>query len=139
MLFGPREAGCWEFLLLQAWGFCLIAGAIGWFSGNPVAWKVARGFFAEAFLLTLFLVSVAQSFWVEERFPQIPDRCSELVGYLFVGSLLSLFVGPILQAPVLSVIAGGGFAFLFAQLLFSVVLRLCLFAWGRLHKGPPEP
>ncbi|MBX3171206.1 MAG: hypothetical protein KF760_27605 [Candidatus Eremiobacteraeota bacterium] len=61
LLFGPREGGCWEFLLCQAWLSGLAASAVAWFTGSRWIWEIARGFLSEAVVITLLLASVAQA------------------------------------------------------------------------------
>lgn len=82
LLFGPREAGCWEFLLGQAWLCALASGAAAYAIRAPALISVAIGFGGEAIGLSLFLLMFAQLFWLEERFPGIPDWCLQVWGWL---------------------------------------------------------
>ena len=138
LLFGPRESGCWEFLLAQAWGFCLITAAIGWFSGSQVAWKVSRSFLFEGLGITLLLLSVAQVCWVGERFPQIPGGCYNALFYLLVGSSLGMILAGVISSPDLAAVAFGGLTFLLGVLLLSVLTRILLAIWQRLRGRQPE-
>lgn len=135
LLFGPREAGCWEFLLGQAWISCLVAAAIGWLAHSPVAWKVARGCFAEAMSITLLLTSVAQWVWLEERFPQIPDACFTTVGYMALAFFPLLFVNAFFSSPLLSLLALACFAIPLFLLVLSLLTRIFL-ALGERLRGP---
>lgn len=133
LLFGPREAGCWEFLLAQAWSCFLLAAAIGWFTGSLVAWRVASSFFAEGTLLVLLLVSVAQLCWVEERFPRIPGICLQLTGLMVPGFVLFTFAHALSSIPLLALLAFACLAIYGGLLLLSILVRLSLALWDRLR------
>lgn len=88
LLFGPREAGCWTFLLQQAWlSFAATAG-LAWFFPNYLTVGIAAFFMSEALGLTLFLAVVAQLFWASETLNWIPDVFYQILGWLFLVMML---------------------------------------------------
>ncbi len=84
LLFGPREAGCWTFLLQQAWLSCAATAGLAWFFPNPLMVSIAAFFMSEALGLTLFLVAVAQLYWACHTLDWIPDAFYQILGWLFL-------------------------------------------------------
>ena len=125
LLFGPREAGCWQALISQAWLSTLVAGAAAYFTGNSWLRSLAELFLMEATLLSLFLLAVAQLFWLEDRFSNVPAWCWQVFWFLGLGQILCLLLA--LLRPV----SLGLFAFLLLCLMVSLLLRLVLWLLGR--------
>lgn len=121
LLFGPREAGCWHVLLTQAWLCAVIAGVAAHFTKFVWVQQLALMFASEAVGLTLFLLSVAQAFWFEERFPSL-GWLLQVVGYVFLGTMLCLMVLPLF--PALGQVIAYLLQFLLASLGLSLLLRI---------------
>ncbi|MBT9587748.1 hypothetical protein IV102_30715 [bacterium] len=131
LLFGPREAGCWEFVLGLGWLCTLVTVLLAWLSGNSALRQIAGTFFCIALSTTLLLLSLAQSCWVSERWPSIPDVCYQVSGWLLIASLFSPFLAG-LTGQVW--IARWGMLYLLgmvALLLLSLLLRIVLSIWER--------
>jgi hypothetical protein len=88
LLFGPREAGCWTFLLQQSWlSFAATAG-LAWFFPTPLMVGIAAFFMSEALGLTLFLVVVAQLFWASYNLMWLPSGFYQILSWLFLVMML---------------------------------------------------
>ena len=123
LLFGQREAGCCQFLLGQAFSFGLIAAVLGWATGNRTSWRLAGSFLAEGVAIVLLLASVAQSCWLEERFPRFPQGW---ISYSVLAAFGLLVTGGVCDnAPMLQ-LALGFLALMLGVLLLSMLLRLVL-------------
>ena len=123
LLFGPREAGCWEFLVFQAFSCGLVASVLGWATGNRTSRHLAGYFWAEGIAIVLLLTSVAQSRWLEERFPRFPQSW---IRYSVLVALWLLVTGGVCRNFPLLQLALGFLATMLGLLLFSVLLRLVL-------------
>ena len=123
LLFGPREGGCWTFLLQQAWlSFAATAG-LAWFFQTPLLVGLATAFFSEAIGLTLFLAVVAQLFWAGDELTWIPDQFYQLLGLLFVLMLLCPLGDRVLANGVFPQLAFAIFCLLGCLLILSLLLR----------------
>ena len=131
LLFGPREAGCWEFVLGLGWLFTLVTGLLAWLTGNSALRHIAGTFFCIALSTTLLLLSLAQSFWVSERWPSIPDFCYQILGWLLIASIFSPLLARLTDQ---AWIVNWGVLYLLGMLtllLLSLLLRIGLSFWER--------
>ena len=126
LLFGPREAGCWQTLLTQAFSCGLLAAALGWWTGNRAAWHIAGSFLSEGLAIVLLLTSAAQLFWLEERFPRVPLAW---IGYSVPAALALLVVGGVCGQVLLAQLGLALLALMLGLLLLSIALRLVLALW----------
>ena len=131
LLSGPREGGCWAFLLAQAFLCTLVTGALASITESSVLKTLAEMFLGEAVSITLLLLSLAQSSWVEERWPRIPNACYQLPGWLLVASVLSLVVGNLTGQAWIVHWAIAYVLGMLALLLLSLPLRIVLSLWDR--------
>lgn len=131
LLFGPREAGCWEFVLGLGWKCTLVTGLLAWLTGNFVIRQIAGMFFCLSLSTTLLLLSMAQYVWVSERWPSIPDVCYQVAVWLVIVSIFS----PLLARLTGQIwIVNWGMLYLLGMLtllLLSLLLRIVLSFWER--------
>lgn len=126
LLFGPREAGCWTFLLWQSWLCSAVSAGLAWLYPHKLLFEICLSFFSEAAALSLFLLVVAQVFWAEERLKWVPDWFYQLLGWLFL-LMMGCPIAGLITSIELFLDVFRGLILLYASLLsLSLILRLLL-------------
>ena len=126
LLFGPREAGCWSFLLWQSWLCSAVSAGLSWLYPHKLLFEICLSFFSEAAALSLFLLVVAQVFWAEERLKWVPNWFYQLLGCLFLLMMACPIVVVITSIDLFLDVFRALFLLFASLLVLSLILRLLL-------------
>lgn len=107
-----------------------MAGLAAYFTRSVWARELANLFAGEAVVLTLFLLSVAQTFWFEERFPSM-GWLLQVLGYVFLATMPCLMVVPLF--PAVGQLIAYLVLFLLACLSLSLLLRMVCWVKDRVQ------